>query len=128
MRENYLQSADLEIDLILRDDLSKEDNDIQLDTITVPWRNKQGELSLGRNVYTQLIEATERHIQNSHPHLGNVEWTDCGYFQDDEGKTVQCIRLSLQSDFKLRYWIIGELKKIYNRNYVGDHKRAMVPF
>ena len=133
LKEDYMSSASVEMDLTLNDysvgsDRYKHVEVTDLETVILSWNTMPDGVNLGIEPYQQLIDSLENHIANSHPHLGNVEWSEFGYFKDDDGTTIMGIRLSFQSDFKLRHWIFAQFTHVYNREYVGDPNKAFVPF
>ena len=125
LKEDYMSSASVEMDLTLIEDGSDDDS---LGTVILSWNTMRNGVNLGMEPYQQLIDSLQNHISNSHPHLGNIEWSRFGYFKDDDGTTIMGIRLSFQSDFKLRHWIFAQFIHVYNREYVGDPNKAFMPF
>ena len=129
-KHDYMKSASVEIDIELHEPKTAQSltETTPLDTIILSWNTMPDGVNLGLEAYDRLADDLERHIQNSHPYLGNVEWREFGYFTDDDKKTVMGFRLSFQSDFKLRHWVFGQFTHVYNRQFVGDPKKAFLPF
>ena len=77
-------------------------------------------------VLTQHIEAF---ISNTYPELGNCNYIDSGLFRNDNGDTIQGIKMWYGEDknWETIQMIFCKITEVLGRQWVGDPKKALIP-
>ena len=129
-KPDFLKCADCHIEMRLfsghgRYNQGRPPEDIHL--FDLDFRiDYQNSLVIGYGEWTQQVY---HHVMNqlqSLPHLGIPEYWTIELCQDDDSKSILCIRMWVEGPHSLRpsHLLVGQIT-FSNRQYVGDPKKSL---